>query len=60
MFMATKKKYKPVAQKVCPVIAELPNHFQIIQNIIGDPLADMPKLNPHPPPFAPSPRYSLE
>jgi hypothetical protein len=38
MFVATKKKYKPVAQKVRPVIAELPDHFRIIQNIVGDPL----------------------
>jgi hypothetical protein len=60
MFMATKKKYKPVAQKVQPVIAELPNHFHIIQNIVGNPLADMLTLNPHPPLFAPSPHYSLE
>jgi hypothetical protein len=59
-FAATKKKYKPVAQKVWPVIAELPDHFRIIRNIVGDPLTDMPKLNPHPPPFAPSLRYSLE
>jgi hypothetical protein len=59
-FTATKKKYKPIAQKVWPVIAELPDRFRIIRNIIGDPLADMPKLNPHPPPFAQSPRYWLE
>jgi hypothetical protein len=54
-FTATKKKYKPVTQKVWPVITELPDLFRIIRNIVGDPLADMPKLNPHPPPFAPSP-----
>jgi hypothetical protein len=30
MFTATKKKYKPIAQKVQPVIAELPNCFRII------------------------------
>jgi hypothetical protein len=29
-FAATKKKYKPVTQKVWPVIAELSNQFQII------------------------------
>jgi hypothetical protein len=59
-FAATKKKYKPVAQKVQPVITELPDRFRIIQNIVGDPLTDMPTLNHHPPPFAPSPRYSLK
>jgi hypothetical protein len=26
-FAATKKKYKPVAQKIQPVIAELPDQF---------------------------------
>src|ERR1700733_14527391 len=36
------KKYKPVTLKVCPVAAELPARFQIVQNITGDPLADMP------------------
>jgi hypothetical protein len=30
MFTATKKKYKPVAQKIQPVIAELPDCFHII------------------------------
>jgi hypothetical protein len=60
MFVATKKKYKPIAQKVRPVIAKLPDHFRIIRNIVSNPLANMPKLNPHPSPFAPSPHYSLE
>jgi Integrase zinc binding domain/RNase H-like domain found in reverse transcriptase len=59
-FAATKKKYKPVALKVRPVIADLPDRFRIIRNITGDPLEHMPKLNPHPPTFSPSPRYSLE
>jgi hypothetical protein len=59
MFVATKKKYKPIAQKVQPVIAELPDHFRIIQNIVGDPLTDMLKLNPHPPPFTPSPHPAI-
>jgi hypothetical protein len=60
MFAPTKKKYKPIAQKVQPVITELPDQFHIIQNIVGGPLVDMPKLNPHPPPFTPSPHYLLE
>ena len=34
-----KKKYKPVACKIKPVIAELPDKFRIIRNIIGDPLS---------------------
>ena len=56
----SKKKYKPVALKVRPVITDLPDRFRIIRNITGDPLKDMPKLNPHPPTFSPTTRYSLE
>ena len=37
-----KKKYKPVARKIKPVIGELPDKFRIIRNIIGDPLRDLP------------------
>lgn len=58
--LATKKKYKPVALKVRPVIGELPAKFRIIRNIIGDPLANLPILNPNPPPFTPCGRYTLE
>src|SRR6202789_734591 len=57
---ASKKKYKPVAQKIRLVVADLPDRFRIIRKITGDPLADMAKLNPHPPPFSPTPRYSLQ
>jgi hypothetical protein len=52
--VVTKKKYKPVALKVKPVIAKLPDKFRIVQNILGDPLADIPVLDPHPPPFKPT------
>ena len=58
--LSTKKKYKPVALKVRPVVGELPAKFRIIRNIIGDPLKDLPTLNPNPPPFIPSGRYTLE
>jgi hypothetical protein len=60
IYIQTKKKYKPVAQKVQPVVTELPNQFRIVRNIIGNPLENMPKLNPHPPDFIPSPQYMLE
>jgi hypothetical protein len=53
-------KYKPVALKVKPVYAELPERFRIKREIKGDPLADMPKLNPHPPEFVPMGRYTQE
>ena len=58
--LATKKKYKPVALKVKPIIGELPAKFRIIRNITGDPLKDLPTLNPNPPPFTPTGRYTQE
>ena len=58
--VVTKKKYKPVAKKVRPVIAELPEKFRIVRNIEGDPLAEMPTLNPNPPAFQPTQRYTQE
>ena len=54
------KKYKPVALKVKPVYQELPDKYRIIRDIKGDPLADMPPLNPNPPPFVPKGRYTQE
>jgi hypothetical protein len=38
-------KYKPVALKTRPVVQELPAEFRIKREIIGDPLAEMPKLS---------------
>ena len=55
-----KKKYKPVALKVRPVIGELPDKFRIVRNIIGDPLANLPILDPNPPAFTPCGRYTQE
>jgi hypothetical protein len=60
LFLSTKKKYKPIAKKVRPVIGELPEKFHIERKIIGNPLNDLPVLNPNPPPFKPSDRYTLE
>lgn len=54
------KKYKPVAQKVKPILEELPQKFRIERNIAGDPLAKMPALNPHPSSFVPKGRYTQE
>lgn len=55
-----KKKYKPVHLKVRPLLTDLPDKFRIIRNIVGDPLATMPMLNPMPPPFTPTGRYTAE
>jgi hypothetical protein len=60
LFLSAKKKYKPVTKKVCPVIGELPKKFCIERKIISNPLDDLPILNPNPPPFIPSNRYTLE
>jgi Integrase zinc binding domain/RNase H-like domain found in reverse transcriptase len=56
----TKKKYKPVALKVRPVIGELPERYRIVRNIIGDPLASLPTLDPRPVVFKPTGRYTQE
>jgi len=58
--LKTTKKYKPVALKIKPVESTLPSQFRIIRNVIGDPLAKLPILNPNPPPFTPTGRYTLE
>jgi hypothetical protein len=47
------KKYKPVAQKVRPVLEPLPAKFRIERNIIGDPLTNLIPLNPHLPEYVP-------
>lgn len=54
------KKYKPVALKVKPIYAELPDEYRIKRNIQGDPLATIPKLNPNPEDFIPTERYTKE
>ncbi len=60
IFLKSKKKYKPVAQKVRAIVGELPQEYHIVRNRIGDPLADMPSLDPNPPVFVPTGRYTLE
>jgi hypothetical protein len=55
---AAKRKYKPVALKTRPVLADLPERFRIVRNITGDPIADIPILTPNPPPFVPTGRYT--
>ena len=58
--LSGKKKYKPVARKIKPVIGELPDKFRIVRTIIGDPLADLPALPTNPPAFSPRGRYTQE
>ena len=54
------KKYKPVALKVKPLYQELPEKFRVKRNIMGDPLKDMPVLDPHPPDFKLTGCYTTE
>src|ERR1700690_3018205 len=60
IFALPKQKCKPVALKTRPILAELPDKFRIVRNIIGDPLADMPTLSPNLPPFQPTNRYTSD
>ena len=59
-YLSLKKKYKPVALKVKPVIGDLPERFRIIRDIKGDPLANLPVLPTKPPKFKPTGRYTQE
>ena len=57
---AVKKKYKPVTQKVWPILGTLPSCFCIEWNIISDPLMNLPVLPTHLPPFTPCSHYTEE
>src|SRR6201996_5661749 len=52
------KKYKPVGMKVRPVYTELPEKYRIKRQIVGDPLKDMPGLDPNPKDYSPTQRYT--
>ena len=54
------KKYKPVAKKVKPIIAELPGQYRIIRDIKGDPLENMLDLEKVPLPFTPKGCYTTD
>ena len=58
--LVTKKKYKLVALKTHPVLGTLPSKFHIEQNIIRDPLTDIPTIPPILPLFAPHGHYTKE
>lgn len=60
MCVQAKKKYKPVAKKIRPLLAELPDRFRIVRKEVGDPLAALPRLSPNPPPFKPTGRYTAQ
>ncbi|KAG5723582.1 hypothetical protein E4T56_gene18126 [Termitomyces sp. T112] len=55
-----KKKYKPVAMKTKPVTSHISEDFPIECQIIGNPLATLPPLNPNLPPFVLTKRFTGE
>ncbi|KAJ4463397.1 hypothetical protein C8R41DRAFT_784063, partial [Lentinula lateritia] len=59
-FAATKKRYKPVERRTQPVPATLPEKFRVVRHFPSDPLEHLPTLNPDPPPFVPTGRYTQE
>ncbi|KAJ3792030.1 hypothetical protein GGU11DRAFT_866501 [Lentinula aff. detonsa] len=59
-FAASKKRYKPVHRRVQPVQTTLPEKFHVVRSFPTDPLANLPLLNPNPPEFTPTGRYTQE
>ncbi|KAJ3924586.1 MAG: hypothetical protein NXY57DRAFT_969537 [Lentinula lateritia] len=59
-YAATKKRYKPVERRTQPVPATLPEKFRVVRHFPSDPLEQLPQLNPNPPPFVPTGRYTQE
>ena len=51
-------KYKPVAKKVRPIPTAMPVEFRVDRREVSDPLADLPVLPYHPPPFIPGSRFT--
>ncbi len=52
--------YKKVENRVKPVATTLPEHFRIERRTPSDPLAELPHLPHHPPPYSPGERYTAE
>ncbi|KAJ3714033.1 hypothetical protein DFJ43DRAFT_1160928 [Lentinula guzmanii] len=59
-FAASKKKYKPVHRRVRPIQTTLPENFCVVRSFPTNPLANLPLLNPNPPDFVPTGRYTQE
>ncbi|KAE9384191.1 hypothetical protein BT96DRAFT_842630, partial [Gymnopus androsaceus JB14] len=60
IYAAAKKHYKPVHRRTVPVPTTLPEKFRVIRHFPSDPLEHLPTLNPNPPPFTPTGRYTQE
>jgi hypothetical protein len=52
--------YKKVANKTRPVATTLPEKFRVVRREHPNPLAGMPPLPTHPPPFVPTGRFTQE
>ncbi|KAG5327897.1 hypothetical protein C0989_011036, partial [Termitomyces sp. Mn162] len=46
--------------KTKPVASHVSEDFRIERQVIGNPLATIPPLNPNPPPFVPTKRFTSE
>lgn len=55
-----KRKYKPVAKKVRPVMEALPAKFRIVRKVPSDPMIGLPKLPTEPPDFVPTAHMTAE
>ncbi|KAE9392245.1 hypothetical protein BT96DRAFT_830824, partial [Gymnopus androsaceus JB14] len=60
IYAAAKKRYRPVHRRTVPVPTTLPEKFRVIRQFPSDPLKHLPMLNPNPPPFTPTGRYTQE
>ncbi|KAE9384293.1 hypothetical protein BT96DRAFT_842476 [Gymnopus androsaceus JB14] len=60
IFAAAKKRYKPMHRRVQPVPTTLPENFRILRHFPTDPLENLPTLNPNPPAFTPTGRYTQD
>ena len=60
IFAAAKKRYRPVHRRTVPVPTTLPEEFRVIRQFPTDPLEHIPQLNPVPPSYVPTGRYTQE
>lgn len=54
------RKYKKVADRVKPLLTDLPDQFRIVRREHPDPLADLPEVPEKAPPFSPGQRFTQE
>ena len=52
--------YKPVAKKICSVVARVDKEFCVTRTLPDDPLLGLPSLPMHPPDFIPGEHFTQE